>query len=317
MSVIAMGAFADIFILTEKEQTQITNEADDWIDDMPIGMQDRLSDAVYHAIRGFEQEANHFRNMADTAGIGKYKVRVSDLKGGVSNDIGMRYYKPESTTRGILPLLIYFHGGGWSLGSLASVDKFCRALVSAGNISIVSIDYPMSPEHPWPNAITACKNAVEYIHTNLASFHSSENLISLGGDGAGGNIALQVYENLPENIKIRSLVLYYPLLSMKEGEIDPQSKRAYGRGFGLDSRLWESFISAYNGKEIEWKKTLVPTLLISAGRDMIIEENRQLSKSFNPVKYVEFTGAVHGFITDGHQKTAFEKAVALTNSFLK
>ena len=308
-----MKMLPDNYSLTNKEQQQILEEAENWIDDMPDGLQDRLSDAVKHAVHGFYSEISYFRNIADTTEINKYKVKVNDIAGGSLGEINMRLYSASDNQK--TPLLIYFHGGGWSVGSLETSDKFCRALASEGNIKVISVDYPLAPENPFPSAIKYCLDAVEYINGQCEKWNVESNKISLGGDGAGGNLAIEVYSRLSDNIKINSMVLYYPLLQTS-GSLDPQSKREYGRGYGFDSRLWEAFKEAYKGSDTRFPDSLPRVLLISAGRDIIIEEEKTFSSSYDKLTYIQFDGALHGFLSDGHQKTAFKKAVAITDQFL-
>lgn len=315
LSVIASFAFADSFSVSKQEQKNMYEEAEDWIDDMPDGIQDRMSDAVSHAMRGFFKELEYFRSVSDTTGISKYPVIVKNIPGGGNHNIPMRLYKGKNVKGSSpLPLLIYFHGGGWSMGSLDTSEKFCRALASKGNVIIISVSYPLAPEYPYPSALNLCSSAVNYIYEKASEWGSSKNLVSLGGDGAGGNIALTVNEKLPQNIKIKSIVLYYPLLKTS-GTLNYQTRKEFGRGYGFDSRLWEAYIEAYNNKTSSGYKKMPEILLISAGRDIVIAEAKEFSKN-NNVTSVIFEGALHGFLTDGHQKTAFEKAVVITDQFL-
>lgn len=304
---------ANNYSVSKEEQDKILEEAENWIDDMPAGLQDRLSDAVNHSMHGFGSEIEYFRNMADTTGIGQYSVLVRDIKGGTGSDINMRMYSSDSLK--IKPLLIYLHGGGWSIGSLATSDKFCRALASEGNVNVISMEYPLSPENPYPAALNKIVQGVEYIFTHAGDFKTETHEISLGGDGAGGNLALEAYLRLKENCPVKSLVLYYPLLQTS-GELDRELRREFGRGYGFDSRLWEIFVNAYKATDESQIKTLPPTLLISAGRDIVIDKEKEFSLQNSNVEYVEFSGALHGFLTDGHQPTAFKKTVELTDLFL-
>lgn len=313
--VIANLAVADTYTVSKTEQSQMLNEADDWIDDMPDGIQDRLSDAVSHAVQGFYNEINYFRNMSDTVGASKYPVIVKDYSVNSSSaDIQRLYIPKKKKQSGSLPLLIYFHGGGWSLGSVNATDKFCRALAAEGNMMVVSLEYPLAPEHPYPQAILQACETIKLILNYHSQWGFDINKVSLGGDGSGGNLALEAFENLPSSISIKNLVLYYPILNYSPS-LDPASKRSYGRGYGFDSRLLEAFLEAYKGNLLTIKKELPPVLLISAGRDILIKEEEDFSK-INNVKWVVFADAIHGFISDGKQKTAFKKAVSLTDIFL-
>lgn len=314
VSVLAINAVADTFSISEKDKTSIVDEAENWIDDMPAGFQDRLSDAVAHAMTGVTSEINYFRNLSDTTGIKSYKVSVKDFQGGSNSEIPMRLYKAQTKQSSQVPLLVYFHGGGWSVGSINTSDKFCRALASMGKVNVISVEYPLAPEHPYPSALNVCEEAVRYIVSQAKDYGSSPDLVSLGGDGSGGNLALTVYSQLRNKVNIKSMVLYYPMVN-SSGQLDAAAKRKYGRGYGFDSRLWEAFVKAYNDTSTTYIEDLPSTLLITAGRDIIINEEKTLS-SYKKVKYIEFDGALHGFLTDGRQPTAFRTAVTLTNKFL-
>lgn len=315
MSVIALIAVAGINSPTERDQAIMTEEADNWIDEMPDGLQDRISDAVNHSMSGFNSEIEYFRNIADTAGVSLYKVNIENLTPTELNGVSLRFYK-STLGPSAKPLLIYFHGGGWSLGSVNTSELFCRALTAKGGVNVVSVEYPLAPEHTSVAIEESCVGAVKYIFENVDKLGSEKSLISLGGDGAGGYLALQSYAKLPDQIGIRSLVLYYPILDTK-GPLDARMKREYGRGYGFDSRLWESFIKVYNGEDPSfYDKKLPPVLLIAAGRDILYESEKNFS-SGNTVNFVSFDGAIHGFLTDNKQKTAFLKAVSITDNFLR
>lgn len=316
VSAITLSVFADTFSLSKIEISQMQKEADNWIDEMPDGLQDRLSDAVNHAMRGFFSEIEEIRNIKDTIGLGKYEVDVKNLQGGLNSNVPMKIYKGKRTKNSIgLPVLIYFHGGGWSLGSIEVAERFCRALASEGNVVVIAMSYPKAPENPYPAALDYCVPAVEWIYGKVKEWGGDPMKVSLGGDGSGGNLALAVYEKLPMQFKIKSLAIFYPIIN-PEGELNVMNKRNFGRGYGFDSRLWESFITAYKGEDLDKRKKLPSILLISAGRDIIISDEKEFAEKNPSVKYIEFTEAIHGFITDGHQKTAFNKAVEFTDEFL-
>ena len=192
MTVGVFNALAVVYNLTPAEQQKILNEADDWIDEMPDGLQDRLSDAINHAERGFYSELGRFRNLADTSNRNQYQVIVNNFQGGAYSDIPMRIYRPKKMNKRPMPLLVYYHGGGWSLGNLNTSDKFCRALASYGNVIIISVDYMLAPEKPYPAGGEQAFNALSYIFSHAEQWGSRKDLISIGGDGAGGNIALYV-----------------------------------------------------------------------------------------------------------------------------
>lgn len=319
LSVMALCAFADNFSLTKQEQNQILEEAENWIDDMPEGIQNRLWDAISHSMQGFNSELEYLRNSykEDSSVTG---VMAEDFNAGYRKDIPMRLYFPENTKDKTLPVLVYFHGGGWSLGSISIADKFCRSLASKGNLKVISVEYPLAPEKTYSQALQVCGEALEYVFKEGDTLKIDKEKISLGGDGAGGILALDTYglaaEGEISEIPVEALVLYYPLLHLNQN-LDSGDLREYGRGYGLDSRLWDIFFEAAKKESIDsYPSSLPQTLLISSGRDIIIQEEKTFSSRYPNVEYVEFEGAIHGFITDGAQNTAFNKAVELTDLFL-
>ena len=331
ISALAFTAFADSFLVPQPLQNEIFNEAEDWIDDMPEGLQDKISDAVGHSLYGFFSEITYFRNIGEIDSVSYRNVIVKDIKGGNNGDLQIRLYSDRLDFDEETPLMIYFHGGGWTIGSLNTADRFCRALVSLGNVNVASIGYPLAPEISAEVIIKKCSEAIE-------SFTTKNKKIILGGDGAGGNIALSSFFYLKSknpDVSIKSMVLYYPLLTVNPDK-DSELWRKFGRGYGLDSRVLEMFVKAYlsqtplldlneiivspldAGEEII--KQLPPVLLISAGRDLILNDEKRflekLKESGIKVTAVDFEGAIHGFITDNHQKKAFDKAVELTDLFI-
>lgn len=327
--------------LSKEEQNQILNEAENWIDDMPEGMQDRLSDAVLHSMRGFFSDIYGVRELSNSWTIDSTAVSTVEIP--AANDIPLlRLYESKHLdVNSKTPLLIYFHGGGWTIGSTNSVNYYCYLLASSGKVRVVSVDYPLSPETQYSEILRKCINAINFVKDNPNKFGTTKSLISLGGDGAGANLALNSYSFLTKNHSsphssfdndIRSFILYYPLIGDAISQ-ETKMRREYGRGFGLDGRLLDSFYLAVgtsqtievgknpieydNLAKLELVDAYPPVLLIEAGRDIIIEQEKELERRLGGnVTPVLFEGAIHGFITDGHQKTALKKAVELSLAFL-
>lgn len=313
--------------ISKAEQNQILNEAEDWIDDMPEGLQDRLSDAVLHAMRGFFSEIYNIRRLSNPLKADSTAVSITDIPASPGIPSLKLYESKKLSKKSITPLLVYFHGGGWTIGSLQNVEYYCSLLASSGKVRVVSVDYPKAPETKYSDILTNCINAINFVSDNPQKFGTRRDLLSIGGDGSGANLALNSYKP-----GIRSLILYYPLTG---SSISKESKvrLEYGRGYGLDGRLLDSFYLAVgNSQHVEEGKNpseyeslakvnpvsnYPPVLLIEAGRDIIIEQEELLQKRLGgKVSTVVFDGAIHGFITDGHQKTALNKAVELSLAFL-
>ena len=167
----------------------------------------------------------------------------------------MRLYRPkEPSGGGPLPLLVYFHGGGWTIGSINSCARFCDALAATGDVAVLAVDYPLAPEHPFPAALNACVEALRHAFRNAGTWGCSPSLISVGGDSSGGNLALAVAFMLQENTTpdgngeeslppLKSVLLFYPVT--KAYNDGSASWQKYGTGYGLNADLMETFNKAY------------------------------------------------------------------------
>jgi acetyl esterase len=107
---------------------------------------------------------------------------------GPESDIPVRFYKPVKAT-GPLPLLVYFHGGGWVFGDLDSHDSTCRFLCAQAEVAVLAVDYRLAPEHPFPAAPDDALAAFHYAVKNAEELGIDPLRIAVGGDSAGGNLA--------------------------------------------------------------------------------------------------------------------------------
>jgi acetyl esterase/lipase len=129
--------------------------------------------------------------MRELAGPPAAVVAVEDRTvSGLAGDIPVRVYTPAGD--GHFPALVYFHGGGWVIGNLDTVDAPCRALANAAGYVVVSVDYRLAPEHPFPAAADDCYAATRFVAENAAAFNADPTRIAVGGDSAGGNLAAVV-----------------------------------------------------------------------------------------------------------------------------
>lgn len=323
---------------TESEIHALLNEADDFIDAIPEGAQDRKCDAVLHAMRGQTGELKALRDSKETSPNLSSEVERTEITGDGVMGLRMRLYRPLNRDGERLPLLVYFHGGGWSEGGINSCSTFCDALASKGSVIVLAMDYSLAPENPWPQGLKDCVAGFEYAVKHAEEWGSMPELVSLGGDDAGGNLALasQLYM-LEENktmVKARSLVLVYPIIKAYNDR--SESWRKYSRGYGLDSRLMEAFNDSYMGENKEELrknslispadapsaklKELPPVLLVAAERDILSDQGEEFDDMIRNLgvksERVELSGAVHGFITEKGQPTAFLKSVGLISDFL-
>src|ERR671929_632678 len=119
-----------------------------------------------------------------TAGQPEPVAEVKDLQmPGPGGSLRLRVYRPSTETD--LPGLVFFHGGGWVRGSLATHDVLCRALANAAGCAVASVDYRLAPEHPFPAAIDDAWAATRWVAANADQLGIDPNRIAVGGDSAG------------------------------------------------------------------------------------------------------------------------------------
>ncbi len=297
-------------------------QADAFLKAMPAELQQRQTEAVLAAIDGDTTALNAVRQSRNAAP--KLSANVRAKKIGTT----LRLYEPKDANCDTLPLLIYFHGGGWTFGSLNSCARFCDAVASTGKLKVLAVDYRLAPEYPFPCSLYDCRDALLYAYENADSIGIDRRHISLGGDSSGGNLALSLASALVGEGIVESVVAFYPVT--KAFNDDSASWHRYASGYGLDADLMEAFNKAYTTGIIardplisvglesrKHLKNLPRTLLVAAGRDLLCDQGKAFAKAAGKrVKRVEFPEAVHLFITVPGQDEAFSKAVNLAVDFI-
>ncbi|HQX68706.1 MAG TPA: alpha/beta hydrolase, partial [Ottowia sp.] len=120
------------------------------------------------------------------------EVRALRLPG-PGGDIAARAFRPlGAQPQTVLPALVYFHGGGWVIGDLDTHDTLCRELANASGCAVVSVDYRLAPEHPFPAAFDDALAATRWVSSHAAELGADPTRLAVGGDSAGGNLAAAV-----------------------------------------------------------------------------------------------------------------------------
>ena len=128
--------------------------------------------------------------------------------------VPVRLYDPSGSD-GLLPCLVFIHGGGWIVGDLDTNDRTLRVLALESGVRILSVDYPLAPEHPFPEGLDACLGVVRWVRENGAGWGLDPDRLAVGGDSAGGNLALATALDLRdagENF-LQFVLLIYAALS--------------------------------------------------------------------------------------------------------
>ena len=235
----------------------------------------------------------------------------------------MRLYRPKGGRD--LPLLIYLHGGGWVIGSLASCSAFCGAVAAKGH-AVLALDYALAPEHPFPAALNDVCAAFRAVVSDPARFGADPARVSIGGDSSGGNLALAAALVLQkENLKPHALVLYYPVTEARAD--NSATWRTFATGCGMDAAfMGVCFVAYLNGHDPadplvspafatdEQLRHLPPVHILGADRDVLRDQGlrfaRRLEALGHPVRAEVLPGSTHLFVTVKGQPAAFARAVA-------
>ncbi len=237
-----------------------------------------------------------------------HEIRDVDADG-----VPCRLYLPEPGEA--LPgLLVFFHGGGWVIGDLDSHDNICRSLTNRSGHAVLSVDYRLAPEAPFPAGLDDCVQATEWAHANASELGVGANRIAVGGDSAGANFAAVVVHESPVPIAFQLLI--YPVTDCRMGS---GSYAQNAEGYFLTKSSMQWFVDHYlSGEEGSPTDTRVSpllavdeqlmqsprTLVITAGFDPLRDEgvayaNRMAALGVQ-VSHVEFTGQFHGFFSLPH-----------------
>jgi acetyl esterase len=233
---------------------------------------------------------------------------------------------------GLLPVHIYYHGGGWVLGDLDSHDWVCRSIANAAQCAVLSVDYRMAPEHVFPAAFDDSLAALRWTVDNAARLKVDPSRVSVGGDSAGGNLAAAVAIAARDSgsPRIKAQILVYPAVDLS------MSGDYYGR-FTKDLILTDDtmrwFIDLYmpnKEQRKDWRASpllasslanLPPTLVILAGFDPLCAEGdlyaEKLKGAGNKVTVTRYPGQLHGFLSNGKMLPKANQAIADIASALK
>jgi acetyl esterase len=240
-----------------------------------------------------------------------------------NNSIAVRAYRPVLNER--LPALVFFHGGGWTIGDLDTHDVLCRQLAAGARCAVFSVDYRLAPEHPFPAAVDDCFAATRYVFENHKSLNVDRARIAVGGDSAGGNLAA-VVALMARDVGGPPLAYQLLIYPATDQRCEFPSHQRNGEGYLLTKEGIGFFRSGYlpNAKDrTDWRASpllasshasLPPAFVITAGYDPLVDEGRayaeKLAKAGVDVTYREFSDMVHGFVLFGGVVDAANAAVA-------
>jgi len=261
-------------------------------------------------------------------------AEVRELKAeGPHGPIPLRLYRPlGAQPADLLPVLVYYHGGGWTIGDLDTHDTLCRELANLAACAVVAVDYRMGPEHRFPAAFDDSLAATRWVRREAASLGVDAERLAVGGDSAGGNLAAAVSLAAREEggLPIVFQLLIYPATDMRRKH---PSHTTNGQGYVLTSDTMRYFHDHYISDpvhDLDWRASpllardlagLPPALVLTAGYDPLRDEGldyaRALTEAGNRTTYVCFERQIHGFITMGRLIDEANAAVSMCAAELR
>lgn len=282
--------------------------------DIPVAEQRAINLSASRIAAGTPIEIGPVRDLMIDGGAGQLRARL---------------YTPPTlgTDR---PLVVFFHGGGWVVGSVDSHDQPCRLLSKYADVHVLSVDYRLAPEHPFPAAVDDGLAAFLWAHENAESLGVRSGRIAVAGDSAGGNIAAVVChqtrdQGLPQPV---AQLLIYPAT---DGSVNRPSKDLFGHGFFLDrpqmDTYWDTYRAgtAHNDPRLSPLcsadfSNLAPAVISTGALDPLRDEGEAYAHALREagvcVALRRASGLVHGFFSmTGIHRASLEESIAIAGAF--
>lgn len=227
---------------------------------------------------------------------------------GPAGKLNVRHYLPEQH-QGV-PLLVFYHGGGFVVGDLDTHDEACRLLCHYGRMQVLSVDYRLAPESPAPAAVDDCVAALQWAKAHASELGADPARVCVGGDSAGGNLSAVVSQQTKDSADAPAAqLLFYPVVDLVN---EYQSRKAFTQGLFLSDMDIEEANYAYVGlSDLSLQDPLVtpmlgdlsnlpPALVVSAAYDVLCDEGEAYAQRMrelgNRVMLDRIENHGHGFI---------------------
>jgi acetyl esterase len=227
---------------------------------------------------------------------------------GPAGEIPLRLYDAREN-RAAGPAVMFFHGGGFTIGDLETHNAFCTELAASLDLPVVAVHYRLAPEAPFPAAPEDCEAASRWIASGPAELGRQVTGLITTGDSAGGNLSIVVAQALSDRPAAVPVVLQAPIYPIASPVEETASYKSFGEGFLLTARTMGFFSDSYAADPQDKRNYPIlhdnhpaspPTVLITAGLDPLRDSGREyaahLIQNGVDVIYLEAKGTVHGFV---------------------
>lgn len=285
---------------------------------------------------GIEVEAS--RHLANLKALDPMRIFHKTIDYKIYNgsyEVPVRIYLPSEEMEKTYPVLLFFHGGGWVTESIDNYERICARMASATNHIVVSVEYRLAPEYPFPIGLEDCYAAAKAVYTNQFLLNVQPEDITIIGDSAGGNLAAAVSLLAKERGEFmpRQQILIYPAVNNDYTETSEfASVRENGTDFLLTAGKMQDYIDLYAREEADKQSPYFApilqedlsgqprTLIITAEFDPLRDEGeaygKALLKAGNEVEVHRIKDALHGFFALGIKYFHVQESFEIMNHFL-
>ena len=235
-----------------------------------------------------------------------HEVRELSIPGGDGQAMKLRLYRPSTAQSA--PVMVYFHGGGWCIGTLDTHDNLCRHLARITGMNVVSVDYRLAPEHVFPAALDDAYAATRWVADHGAELNCDASQLMVAGDSAGGNLAIATCLRAKEDgwKGITQQLLFYPVC---DSRMDAPSHGLYAQMPILTreamAAMWRHYHPSAPAHPLasimQYPDVagLPPAVLVTAELDILRDEGEDFAKRLQqvgvPVSTMRAEGMLHGF----------------------
>ncbi len=239
---------------------------------------------------------------------------------GPEGDISVRVYAGSMAAN--LPIVVFFHGGGWVLSSVDGHDAIARRIAARSDALVVSVEYRLAPEHPFPAPHDDCWAATDWLAAHGAEWGGDPTRIAVCGDSAGANLAAGVaIRARNEGVSLALQALIYPCIDDRQDDYPSMGDNAEGFFLAATDMVWfwNHFVPSAHRLDplavparLDDLSGLAPAFVQTAEFDPLRDEGeqygRRLLEAGVPTQVVRYPGVVHGFVTRWHAIARAEQA---------
>lgn len=308
-------------------------------------MKSKTMRAILHALSYSNLEVESARRLADLKRLDPMRIFCRKLDVKIYNEdyeVPIRLYFPneQAMKDGMekghsYAVLLFFHGGGWVTDSVENYDRVCSQMAQSTGQIVVSVEYRLAPEYPFPIGLMDCYAAAKALYTNRFILNTEPEKITIVGDSAGGNLAAAVSlmaRDKGEFMPDRQILIYPALNNCYTDESPYLSVKENGEDYLLTAVKMENYISLYQRSPEDREnpyfsplqeknlKNLPDTLILTAEFDPLRDEGeeyaRRLKEAGNYVELHRIPGALHGFFALGIKLFHVKESFDIMNKFL-